>query len=34
MAKYVSDAHEAPWPDISDAFTDVQDVGSPAEGAN
>ena len=34
IANYVSDAHEAPWPDVSDAFTDVQDVGSPAEGAN
>lgn len=28
---YVEDARQAPWPDGSLAFTDVQDVGSPAQ---
>ncbi len=34
ISQYVVDAHAAPWPDIADAFTDVQDVGAPQVGVN
>ncbi len=34
ISQYVVDAHAAPWPDIADAFTDVQDVGAPQAGVN
>ncbi len=33
IARYVADAHNAPWPDLKVAFTDVQDVGAPEVGA-
>lgn len=33
IANYVDDAHNAQWPDPEVAFTDVQDVGAPVEGA-
>ncbi len=33
IAQYVEDAHNAPWPDLKAAFTDVQDVGAPVPGA-
>ncbi len=32
IAQYVADAHDAPWPDLAAAFTDVQDVGAPEMG--
>jgi len=32
ISQYVDDAHAAPWPEIADAFTDVQDVGAPEMG--
>ena len=34
IAQYVDDAHNAPWPDLAAAFTDVQDVGAPDSGAS
>ena len=34
IASAVAEAHAAPWPDAAQAFTDVQDIGSPAGSAS